>query len=178
MRWLQQPQTRDRMGKLVQVLNQLLDARIDEPADRGFFVTFAEYQTWTIIQEARSAEPMEYFTRMLAWPAGFHDAIEQLQGDKLFSRDDHVRVVSAIGSAAEEIPGLVDGLGAARQNQRALMSEPVGIGNEFISAGAMDLHARNKQHLRQLAIELGFARPEIAVPLAQDDPSFREAGRV
>ena len=59
---------------------------------------------------------MEYFARMLAWPAGFHDAIEQLQGDKLFSRDDHVRVVSAVRPTTEEIPRLVDGLGAARQD--------------------------------------------------------------
>src|SRR5438132_4826289 len=137
MRRLQQSQARDRMGKLIEVLNQLLDARVNESANRAFLVPFAEYQAWNIVQESGPTQAMKHLTRMLALAAEFHDAIEQLQGDKFLPGHHNVGIILTVGSATEEIPRLVNGFGAARQNQGARAAAPVCVRNQFISAGAV-----------------------------------------
>src|SRR5260370_1313420 len=45
---------------------------------------------------------------MLALAAEFHDAVQQLQGDKFFAGDDHIGIILAIGSSAEEIPRIAN----------------------------------------------------------------------
>ena len=110
--------------------------------------------------------------------AGLHDAVEQLQGDEFLAGDDHVGAVSSARARAEEVPRLVDGLGAAGQDERPVLAQLVGVGDHLIGAGAVDLHAGDEQHLRDVAVQAGLAGPEIAVPLPQHDARPREAGGV
>src|SRR5205823_8162049 len=123
-------------------------------------------------------EPMKDLAWMLALAAEFHDTIEQLQSDEFFAGDDDVGIILAIGSSAKEIPRLVDGLGPARQDQRPGTAKPVSVGDDLVGAGTMDLHARDEQHLRQLAVEPGLARLKMTIPLAQDNSSLGESGFV
>src|SRR5712692_5257050 len=121
---------------------------------------------------------MKDFAWMLALAAEFHDAVQQLQGDKFFAGHYHIGIILAIGPSAEEIPRLVDGLGSARQDQRPGTAKSVSVGDDLVGAGTMNLHAGDEQHLRQLAVEPGLARLKMTIPLAQDNSSLGESGFV
>ncbi len=146
MRRLDQAQAGDGMRQLVEILNQLLNPRVNQPAHGTFFVAFAEHQSWNIIQETGTAKAMEDFARMLALTSKFHDPVEELEGDKFFAGADDIGVTETVRPSAEEIPGLVNGLGPAGQDQRALIPQTISIGNHLIGAGTMNLHAGDEEH--------------------------------
>ena len=98
---------------------------------------------------------MKGFAEVLAAGPIFHQAIEQFEEDVFLPRADHVGAVFLLRIEAEEIPGLVDRLGAARQDERAILAEFIGVGDHLIGAGAMDLHAGDQQQLRHGPIDAG-----------------------
>src|SRR5579884_2280443 len=100
---------------------------------------------------------MKSLARVLMLASELHDAIEQLQRHKFFAGHGYVGTVAAFGSAAEEVPRLVNGLGPACQDQRPLVTELVSVRNQFVRTGAMNLHAGYEEHLRWLAVHAHFA---------------------
>src|SRR5437868_3272665 len=119
---------------------------------------------------------MESLAQVLAGSPRLHEAVEQLQEDKLLAGAGSVGVVStALVREVEEVPRFVDGLGAAGQDQRPRVAELAGVGDHLIGTSAVNLHAGDEQQLRRLAIEPRLARADVAVPLALDDAQLREA---
>src|SRR5205807_8863625 len=101
--------------------------------------------------------------------ARFHDAVEQLQHDELLTGDGDVGAAFLLGTKAEEIPGLINSLGAAGQDEGPLFAELVSIDNHLIGTGAVNLHAGDEKHLRNLPVKACLAGFEIAIPLPQDN---------
>ena len=59
-----------RVRQFVEVLHQLLHAGVDEPAQRGFFVAFAEDQAGNVVEQAGAAQAMERLAQMFAAAPG------------------------------------------------------------------------------------------------------------
>ena len=58
----------------------------------------------------------------------------------------------------------------------AWVAEFVGVDDHLVGAGAVNLHARDEQHLGHLAVDPCLARAEVRVPLTKHDARLRDAG--
>ena len=73
---------------------------------------------------------------------------------------------------------LVDGLGAAHQDQRACGPQALRVPNEFVGRLHVHLHGRDQQHVQRPSVQPGGAGSEIGDPLLKYDPDVLEPGRV
>src|SRR5260221_455885 len=99
-----------------------------------------------------------------------------LDDDELLAGAHDIGADFALLVEAEEVPRFIDRLGAAGEDERAIVAELVGIGDQLIRFGRVNLHAGDEQHLRQPAFEAGLARAKLRVPLRLDDARVAEAG--
>ena len=157
----------DGVRQFIEILHEALRAGVDQRAAillarlRFVPVMRAIHQTENVVQESGAAQAMEGLARMLVLSAGFHDAIEQLQQHEFFAGAGHIGVVGLpLMLEVEEVPRLVNRLGAAGNDQRPLVAEFVAVGDQFISASAVNLHRRNEQDLRRHTIKAHFAGAE------------------
>ena len=176
VRGLEQAEGVERQRQLIEVLDEALDASVDQVA--GPAVVAGVDQAGDILQRPGVACPREGGTHGLARALEFKDADQQLEEDELLAGDDDVGATAAVGAEAEEVPGLVDRLGAAGQDQGPVLAQRPGVGDQAIRGGAVDLHAGNKQQVGRPAVDPGQARAEAGVPLLEHDACPLEAGRV
>ncbi len=178
VRRLHQPHPHQRVRHLVQILHHALDAGVHQVRQRIALVAGTEDQAGDVVQQAGLTQAVEGLAWMLARLAQLVHAVEQFEDDEFLAGADDVGREVAIGAEAEEVPRFVDGLGAAGHDQRPIVAQLVGVDDHFISAGTVNLHAADKQHLRQLALDARGARLKICVPLRQHDARVRVASFV
>src|SRR5262249_5103028 len=128
-----------------------------------------------IVKQAGSPQAMESPARVLAVAAKLHEAIKELEQDEFLTGDDDIRGVPTAGAAFEEVPGFIDGLGTAGEDERTVVAEAVRVVDDVVGAGGMDLHARDEEHLGQVGAEAGKAWANIRIPLALDNAGADEA---
>ena len=57
-----------------------------------------------------------------------------------------------------------------------MLAQLVGVVDQPVRRGTMDLHAQDEQQFRRLAADPGLARPDVGVPLLEDNPAVLESG--
>src|SRR5207253_3136130 len=136
---LHQAKADNRVRQFVEILHETLHARVDKPPAPVALVAFAKHEARNIVQQSREAEPMKGLAQVFAAATVLEKAIEQLQSHEFLACYGNVCTEPCFGTAGKEVPRLVNRLGPAGKNQRPLLAEFVCIGNQIVSAGAMDL---------------------------------------
>ena len=177
MRPLEQTQGRHWQGKLVEVLNQTLNARVDQLIDRAGALGAAVDQAGDVFQATGGARRVKAWRMVSPSALKLEQPVEQGEEDELLTRDHHVSASVGVDPDTEEVPGFVDGLGPSRQDQGAVLAQRPGVVDQPVGRGAMDLHARNQKQLGRLAAEPGLAGPDVGRPLLEHDPDVGEPRR-
>ena len=126
MRTLKRFQGFQRQRQLVEVAHQTLDARDNKLFGRTAGAV-AKGQAGYVVQAPGAPSPLEGLSPGVPTALEFEQPIEQLEQYELLARDHDIGTLAAIGTEAEEIPRLVNGLGAAGQDQRPMRSQRPGI---------------------------------------------------
>ena len=122
---------------------------------------------WNVLRKCSPPDPV------------LHEPVEQLQDDEFLAGDHHVGAVAALGPDAEKVPRLVDRLGPAGQDEGPGLAQTIGVGDHFIGAGTVDLHAATPAAIRGTApSSLASLTTEVGVPLPQDDARLFKPGLV
>ena len=137
----------------------------------------AKHQARDVIQQPGAATSFEGIPHRFAHRLMFEQTVHEFEDHEVLARHDHVGAHATVGRKTEEVPRFVNRLGAAGQDERALVAQPPGIANVAIGTGTVNLHARDEEHLGLLTAKVRLANPDIRSPLFEHDPGILESGR-
>ena len=175
MRRLEQPHGVQRQRQLVEVLNQPLHAGVDQVLGRAIGRVGPVDQSGDVFQQPALAGPLKGRAHRIAGPLHLDNSVQEFQEHVLLARDDHIGAFAAVGRKPEEVPRLVNGLGAAGQDQRPVIAQLPRVADQPAGRRAVDLHGGDHEDLRRLAVETCRAGPDIGVPLLQHQANVLEA---
>ena len=106
-----------------------------------------------------------------------NNCFEETEQDEFLAGHDDVGAAWPRGIRTEEFVRLVHGMRPPGDDQRAVFGiDPMGVADHVHATLGMQAHARDHEHVGDPAVEPHLRRPEIAVPLLQDDPGLVEPG--
>ena len=164
------------MGQLVEIPEKALNTRVDQFLGNSVLVATGIDETGDIVERPAVTRANERRAHRFTATARRQQHFDEAQQDEFLARDDDVGAARARGVGAEKVIGLVDGVRTAGDDQRAMRGvDPVGVTDQVHALLGMQAHARDHEHVGDPAVELHVRRPEIAVPLLQDDPGLVES---
>ena len=176
-RRLHEPVPKHRVGQFVEIPEEALNTRVDQFLGNPVLVAARINQTGDIVERPAVARTNERRPHRFTATARRQHRFDETQQDKFLARDDDIGATRAGGVGTKQVIRLVDGVRTAGDDQRPMRGvDPVGVTDQLHALLGMQAHARDHEHVGDPAVELHLRRPEIAVPLLQDDAGLVESG--
>ena len=165
------------MWQLIKIGHEALDTRIDQLL--GHPVAFAPcvHQTGDMVQRSAVACAKKRRPHRFSIGADAEEQFKQTEQHILLARHGDVRTDRVCRVSTEDLIWLVDGFGAAGNDQRSVIRiDPLSIADQLHARLGVQAHARNHEHVGDSSVEPHPRRTKISVPLLKDDSGLLESG--
>ena len=165
------------MRQLVEIADEALHARVDQFLGHSVGAASRVHQAGDVVERAAVARANERRAHRFAAAAHREQHFDQAQHDEFLAGHHDVGAARAARVRTEKVIWLVDRVRPAGDDQRAMRGiDPVRVADQVHALLGMQAHARDHEQVGDPAVQSHSRRPEVAVPLLQDDPRLFESG--